>query len=85
MEGGKRKHIYYKTEQKKHITFTFKALFVETPEQTATVLTESGAPVVVGLEAMRHIDLEAFSLELQAHREQLKLYNIIYIKLFLYI
>jgi len=57
---------------KRHFTFTFEALLVEAPEQTATVVTESGALVVMLLEAMRHVDLEALLLELQARRDPLK-------------
>lgn len=47
------------------LTFTFKALSVETPQQTTTVVTECGALVVVVFEAMRHINLETLFLELK--------------------
>ena len=69
-KGRRRPHI---TLYKQNIafTFTFKALFVETPQQTATVFTEGGALVVIVLEAMRHINLEALFLELQTHRNPL--------------
>lgn len=53
-----------KTSKHIRLTFTFKALFVETPQQTTTVVAECGALVVIELEAMRHINLEAFFLEL---------------------
>lgn len=61
-QGKKKKEI--------RLTFTFKALSVETPQQTATVVTERGALVVIVLEAMRHINLKAFFLELQTHRQR---------------
>lgn len=47
-------------------TFTLEALSVETPQQAAAVVAERGASVVVVLEAMRHVDLEALLLELYA-------------------
>lgn len=70
------KHLRQSKKKKKkklsneHIrrTFTFKALSVETPQQTATVVTECGAFVVIVLEAMWHINLEALFLELQTHK-----------------
>lgn len=46
------------------LTVTFEALFIETPQHTATVVTEGGAPVVVTLEAMWHVNLEALFLKL---------------------
>ena len=58
------------SENKELIRFTstFKALLVEAPQQTATVVTECGALVVVVLEAMWHVNLETLLLELQTHR-----------------
>lgn len=38
------------------------------PEQAAAVVAEGGAHVVVHLEAVRHVDLEALLLELHTHR-----------------
>lgn len=71
-ESGRQAEITFKTKltKNKHVrlTFTFKALSVETPQQTATVVTECGALVVIVLEAMRHINLKALFLELQTHR-----------------
>lgn len=68
-----RSNIWHSTSTKKTnelivLTFTFKALSVETPQQAATVVTERGALVVIVLEAMRHINIEALFLELQTHR-----------------
>ena len=45
-------------------TFTFEPLFHQAPQQAATVVTEGGAHVVVVLEAVRHVNLEALLLEL---------------------
>lgn len=61
----------------KTLTFTFKALSVQTPQQTATVVTERGALVVIVLEAMGHVNLEALFLELQAYRNPLSEVGII--------
>lgn len=50
----------------KHMcTFTFQALFDQTPQQTSAVVTESGAHVIVDLEAVWHVDLKALLLELR--------------------
>lgn len=46
-------------------TFTLEALSVQAPQQTAAVVAEGGTLVVVGLEAMRHVNLEALLLELR--------------------
>lgn len=46
-------------------TFTLQALFDKTPQHTPTVVAEGGTHVVVALEAMRHIDVEALLLELR--------------------
>ena len=48
-------------------TFTFKALLDHPPQETATVVTEGGAHVVVGLQTVRHVDLEALLLELYTY------------------
>lgn len=50
-----------------HRTFTLEALFDQTPQQTPTVVAESGTHVVVRLEAVRHVDFEALLLELDKH------------------
>lgn len=49
-------------------TFTFLSLSDHSPEQAAAVIAEGGAHVVVHLEAVRHVDLEALLLELHTHR-----------------
>lgn len=68
MQG--RYNIRDKVKKKEHIrlTFTFKALFDKTPQQTTTMVTECGALVVIALEAMRHINLEALFLELRTQK-----------------
>lgn len=44
-------------------------MFDHSPQQTSTVVTESGAHVVICLEAMWHVDLKALLLELQMNKE----------------
>lgn len=46
-------------------TFALEPLSVQAPQQAAAVVAECGTLVVVDLEAMRHVNLEAFFLELQ--------------------
>lgn len=47
-----------------HCTFTFETLFDQTPQQTSTVVTESGTHVVVDLETVWHVNFKALLLEL---------------------
>ena len=49
------------------LTLTFEALLGQAPQQGAAVLAEGGALVVVHLEAVRHVDLEAFFVDLNGH------------------
>lgn len=51
-------------------TVAFQALFHQTPQETAAVVTERGALVVVELEAVRHVDVETFALELREQRSE---------------
>lgn len=62
--------LYIQTLRKlTHHTFTLEALFDQTPQQTPTVVAESGTHVVVRLEAVRHVDFEALLLELQGQTQ----------------
>lgn len=56
------------TDIKSHLTFAFKALLDHSPKQTSTVITEGRTHVVVSLEAMWHVNLEALFLELQTNK-----------------
>lgn len=46
-------------------TFTLEALLDDSPQEASAVVAEGGTHVVVGLEAVRHVDLEALLLELR--------------------
>lgn len=50
------------------LTFTLEALFDHSPQQTPTVVTEGRAHVVIGLEAMWHVNLKALLLKLQMYK-----------------
>lgn len=47
------------------LTITLQPLPGKAPEERATVLTKSWALIVVDFEAMRHVNLEPFFMELQ--------------------
>ena len=47
------------------LTFTLEPLPHQPPQHLSTVVTEGGAHVVVGLEAVRHVDFKALLLELR--------------------
>lgn len=47
------------------LTVTLQPLPCQAPEESATVLTEGGALVVVDLEAVGHVNLEPLLVELQ--------------------
>lgn len=60
---------------RRRLTLTFQPLLGQPPQQGAAVLAEGGALVVVHLEAVRHVDLEAFLMYLQNKNQSAARHN----------
>lgn len=50
------------------LTLTFEPLLGEPPQQSPTVFAEGGAFVVIHLEPVRHVDLEALLVDLENNK-----------------
>lgn len=72
--GEQRERPHWKSRKRSQLpslclhTFTFESLFDQPPEQAAAVVAEGRAHVVVNFEAVRHVNVETFLLELWAGR-----------------